>query len=148
MFYVLFINLFLSDFIVDTINKEILNILTLDARTPYLQIAQKLNVSEGMIRQRVKKLIETGEIKKFTINTNRSANAIIGLKINAKQNLLVVEKKLVELGAHKISHVSGRFDLIIETYLAKSELNEMLDKIRLLSGVVETETFMVLKELN
>jgi DNA-binding Lrp family transcriptional regulator len=133
---------------VDTINKEILNILTLDARTPYLQIAQKLNVSEGMIRQRVKKLVENGEIKKFTINTNRSANAIIGLKINTKKNLSLLEKKLIEIGAHKISHVSGRFDLIVETYLAKDELNEMLDKIRVLNGIIETETFMVLRELN
>jgi DNA-binding Lrp family transcriptional regulator len=133
---------------VDTINKEILNILTLDARTPYLQIAQKLDVSEGMIRQRVKKLVENGEIKKFTINTNRSANAIIGLKINAKKNLDILEKKLIDLGAHKISHVSGRFDLIVETYLAKDELNEMLDKIRVLNGIIETETFMVLRELN
>ena len=132
----------------DTINKEILNILTLDARTPYLQIAQKLDVSEGMIRQRVKKLVENGEIKKFTINTNRSANAIIGLKINAKKNLDILEKKLIDLGAHKISHVSGRFDLIVETYLAKDELNEMLDKIRVLNGIIETETFMVLRELN
>ena len=131
----------------DSINKEILNTLTLDSRTPYLQIAQKLNVSEGMIRQRVKKLVENKEIKKFTIETNKSSNAIIGLKINTKKNLTNLETKLFSIGASKILHTSGRFDLILETSKKDSELNKLLDDIRLIKGVEETETFVVLEEI-
>ena len=42
----------------DDLDWKILDILKKDARTPYVSIASTFNVSEGMIRQRIKKLID------------------------------------------------------------------------------------------
>ena len=129
----------------DKVNKEIINILSEDSRTPFLKIAKSLNVSEGMIRQRVKKLIESKEIKKFTILKEKSLSAIVGLKTNPKINLNYLEKKLSKFGVDKIFHVSGKFDLILETSLKGKDLNIILDKIRIIDGVESTETFIILK---
>jgi len=130
----------------DEIDTRIISILEEDSRTPFLKMASHLNVSEGTVRARVKKLVEINEIKKFTINTKRSKTAIIGLKINTQKNLDSIQKKLFSLGISKINHVSGRFDLMIETKLSRKDLNSVLDKIRLINGIEESETFMILEE--
>ena len=131
----------------DKVNKEIINVLSEDSRTPFLKIAKSLNVSEGMIRQRVKKLIESKEIKKFTILKEQSLGAIVGLKTNPKLNLNYLEKKLSKLGFERVFHVSGKFDLVLETSLKGNDLNIILDKIRMIEGVESTETFIVLNEV-
>jgi DNA-binding Lrp family transcriptional regulator len=146
MNYVMFINCIVCKNYMDEIDSKIISILKNDSRESFLEISRQLNVSEGTIRQRVKKLIDLKEIRKFTIEINQNKSAIIGLKINTKKNLNLVEKKLHLLGIKQIFHVSGRFDLMLETSVKGKELNNVLDRIRVLGGVEETETFMILEE--
>ena len=42
----------------DTLDKKILNIITKDARTPFLEVARECGVSGAAIHQRVQKLIK------------------------------------------------------------------------------------------
>jgi len=54
----------------DEINRRILAILKNDALKPYKDIANSLGVSESTIRKRIKILVESGVIRKFTIDIN------------------------------------------------------------------------------
>lgn len=54
----------------DYYDRRILEILENNARTPFLQIARDLNISEGMVRHRVRRLQDSGRILRFTIETN------------------------------------------------------------------------------
>lgn len=54
-------------FQLDDKNKRILNILQENSRTPYMQIGKELGISEATVRYRIKKLTDSGIIKKFTI---------------------------------------------------------------------------------
>lgn len=53
-------------FQLDDKDKKILNILQENSRTPYIQIANELGISEATVRYRVKNLIDNGVINKFT----------------------------------------------------------------------------------
>ncbi len=52
----------------DEKDKEILDILMSNARTPFTEIAQRLNVSEGTVRKRIKRLEDEGVIREYTID--------------------------------------------------------------------------------
>ena len=52
-----------SDYQIDNIDKQIMQILLKNARTPYTEIAQKLIVSPGTIHVRMKKLEKMGVVQ-------------------------------------------------------------------------------------
>lgn len=136
----------------DSINREILKILEKDSRTPFLQIAKKLGVSEGTIRKRVEKLVESRVITKFTIeiSAQNQIEAIVGIRLKPQtklQGTAGVIESLRKKGVEDVYEVSGRYDLICiaraqDTY----DLNELLDNIRRVGHVVETESFIVLRK--
>jgi Lrp/AsnC family transcriptional regulator for asnA, asnC and gidA len=51
----------------DLIDRSILSMLQDDARTPYVKIADQLGVSDATIHIRVRKLVNEGIIKQFTV---------------------------------------------------------------------------------
>ena len=66
----------------DDLDWKILDILKSDARTSYVTIANQLKVSEGMIRQRVKKLVDGGIIKRFTtVTATHGLKAVIEVSV-------------------------------------------------------------------
>ena len=46
---------------------KILQILRADARTPYVDVARRIGMTEGAIRARVKRLMKDGTIERFTV---------------------------------------------------------------------------------
>ena len=133
--------------VLDDIDKNIIAELENDARKPFLQIAKMLNVSEGTIRKRVSKLISNEIIKKFTIEVKNNYSAIVGIETNPHIPTKHIGDDLKKLGARKVFEVAGRYDLIC--FLASKgleQMNEVLEKIRIIKGVEHTETFTILKE--
>ena len=57
----------------DKLDLSVIEILLKNSRTPFMQIARKLKVSESTIRKRVTNLEKNGVIKKYSlvIDTNR-----------------------------------------------------------------------------
>ena len=47
----------------DEKDRAIVSILQYDGRTPFTKIADELNITEGSVRQRVKRLIDSGILK-------------------------------------------------------------------------------------
>ncbi|WP_323174819.1 AsnC family transcriptional regulator, partial [Natrialba sp. PRR66] len=47
----------------DELDREILNILRRDARTPYTEIAEEVGTSEGTVRNRVERMTEDDVIE-------------------------------------------------------------------------------------
>ena len=130
----------------DSINNSIIEILRKDARTPFLQIAKQLKVSEGTIRKRVKDLIKDKEIKRFTIESSQETFAIVGIETETNKSTKTIAEKIKSFGVNSIYEVTGRFDIICMVPSAEREkVNEILEKIRTTEGVLHTETFTVLE---
>ncbi len=131
----------------DGIDKKIIEILSKDAREAFLSIAREIGVSEGTIRQRVAKMTKKGIIKRFTVEISSSTNAVVEVVTSSSVPTQKVVGKIVKIGAHRVFEVTGRFTIIVIIHAPDPrELNNKLEAIRAIDGVVQTETFAVLRE--
>ncbi len=131
----------------DNIDNAIIKKLSNDARTPFLSIAKELDVSEGTIRQRVAKLLKNNIIKKFTLELATSTTAIVEIITSSSVPTQKISEKIKKLGVAKVYEVTGRFTIV--AIIAADDFNKLnlvLEEIRAIDGVIQTETFPVLKD--
>jgi Lrp/AsnC family transcriptional regulator for asnA, asnC and gidA len=137
----------------DEIDLYILNALRKDGREAFSQIAERLGVSPGMIRQRYNRLVDLGYLKVVAISNpiqrGLKTMAVIGIRTDGNKMLQVAEKiaKLDEVVYLIV--VSGRFDILAEVFCRDHEelLKFITERLHGIDGVRETETFMHLKIL-
>jgi len=137
--------------IVDEMDLKILELLRKDGRASFAEIATRLKVSPGMIRQRYNRLVEQGYLKVVAITNpvhrGIKTMALIGVRTDGNQMLRVADKigKLKEVVYLVV--VSGRYDIMIEVFCRDHEdlLSFITEKLYGIEGVRETETFMHLK---
>ncbi len=132
----------------DSVDSAIIGALSKDSRTPFLKIASQLKVSEGTIRKRVRKLVKDETIKRFTIETSQQMFGIVGIETETKVETKKIVQKIQTLGVPEIYEVTGKFDIIcMMPALDMAKVNEILEKIRTISGVMHTETFTILTKV-
>lgn len=115
-------------------------------------IARRLNLSEGTIRQRIKRLKELGIITvKALIDPNRLENRQVALvAVNVAETRLL-EAKAEEIsqidGVISVSILSGRYDLLIEVMVDSNHglVRFLTEKLSMVEGIAKTESFLLLK---
>ena len=135
----------------DETDLKIIEALRKDGRVAFAQIAEQLNVSPGMIRQRYNRLVEQGYLKVVAITNplrmGFTSMAMIGMRVDGSKLLTVAEKvsRLDEVIYMIIS--SGRFDIFAEVVCRNHEdlLRFITEKLSVIDGVRESESFMHLK---
>ena len=135
----------------DEIDRRILEILKRDARMPFTDIGRELAISDATVHIRVKRMMDEGIIKKYTVEVDEVAfgRRISGFVLmNVKSGALEeVSKQLAE--NERISgvyEVHGPNDLIMK--IGASDLDEMRDlilEIRKIPNVVKSELIPVFK---
>ncbi|MEW6401682.1 MAG: Lrp/AsnC family transcriptional regulator [Chloroflexota bacterium] len=135
----------------DETDAKIVEALRKDGRVAFAQIAEQLNVSPGMIRQRYNRLVELGYLKVVAI-TNPSrlgikTMALIGIRTDGDKMLLVADQMASLEEVIYIVVVSGRYDILAEVYCRDHAdlLRFLTEKLAKIKGVRETESFMHLK---
>lgn len=140
-----------KDVFLDEIDQRILEAMRKDGRTAFAQIAGKLKVSPGMIRQRYNRLVDMGVLKVVAISNpihhGLKSMALVGIRTEGNKMLEVAEKvsKLKEVVYLVV--VSGRFDIVAEVFCRDHQdlLKFITEKLYAIEGVRETETFIHLK---
>ncbi len=129
----------------DEKDKIIVNLLQDNSRISNTEIAKVLNVSEGTIRKRIRKLYDSGVIKKFTIETSQpEVDALVLLKIDSKRYREVL--KIINLKYSEIYEFTGKIDVALRIKCNSiDELNGIVDEIREIDGVLDTDTLVRLK---
>lgn len=139
----------MSDGQVDQTDERLLSMLKEDSRRPFVEIAKEVNLSEAAIRRRVSKLIKSGVISKFTIETNvgPQANAISLLSVNPSFPTSEISNRLKKTkGVQSIFEITGEYDIAVIVGGANiAEINATIDEIRKLTGIDDTNTVVVLK---
>jgi len=128
----------------DEKDEKILDILRKNGRENYVDIAGEVGLTEGGVRNRVKRLVQSGVIEKFTIK-QRDEKAIVLLKITTTKIRNVVR----ELGklAEDIFELAGDYDIaVLLEANTMEELNGKVDAIRELPAVSESRTLVKLVE--
>ncbi|MEM3632333.1 MAG: AsnC family transcriptional regulator, partial [Conexivisphaerales archaeon] len=60
----------------DDIDLKLLELLKDDGRASYIDLGKKLNLSEAAVRRRVRKMVEDGTIKRFTLEIKERERAM------------------------------------------------------------------------
>ena len=111
---------------------DIINELRKNSRVPFLKIAKKFGVSEATIRKRVKKLLEKGIIKKFTIEIDYRKLGfryfvIIGVDTSPEGFIKILEKMKKHENAIDIYTCAGDHMIICNfVFNSSSELNKTI----------------------
>lgn len=135
----------------DEIDWKIIGILR-EKFVPNNAIARELGVSEGMIRQRVKRLKEAGILKiRALINPDVLENLQLAMvAINITESALL--KKRADQIANlenvlSVSFTSGRYDLFAEVLVSSNRdlVRFLTEELPNVDGVTNTETFMMLR---
>ena len=134
---------------IDKLDKRILDIMKKDSRRPYVEIAEKLNVSEGTVRSRVHRMTEEGIIRGFTIKTSsKNVKALVEIKVDVNTDTEHIAKDLANYdGVTEVLEITGDQDIIAIVDVESSQsLNDLIDRVRKYSNVRSTMTRLILKE--
>lgn len=139
---------------IDDLDRKILDIITNNARIPYLEVARECGVSGAAIHQRVQRLMRIGVIKgsEFKVDpvlVGFKTCAYIGIFLEHPGHFReVVEefKKIPEI--IECHYTTGNYSLFIKVYTLDNEhlKNILIEKIQNIPGIVRTETLISLEE--
>jgi len=119
----------------------LVKLLMENARTPYVEIAEKLGVSEAAVRKRIKRLEGFGVIKGYTIDVDPKklgyeVSAIIGLDMGPEYLLKVMEELKNKEEVMKLYLTSGDHMLVVECWFKSSqELSSFVKSLESREGV-------------
>lgn len=134
---------------IDKLDKQILNLISEDARIPFLEVARACNVSGAAIHQRIQKLTSMGVLKgsEFIIDPEKigyETCAYIGLNLKNPENFDEVVERLKEIPEVVECHyTTGNFDMFIKIYAYNNHhlLTIIHDKLQPL-GLASSQTLI------
>ena len=135
----------------DEKNEKIIEFLRNDSRESFVEIGKKLMISESAVRRRVKNLVENGIIKRFTIEVGErnATSAIVLISVDSTIDTTKVSSKLTKLeGVKTIYEITGQYDIsVIISAPNIADINQSIDGLRKIPGVIDTNTVIILKTI-
>jgi len=133
----------------DKTDRQILQILKDDGRAAYSDIGKRIGLSEGAVRKRIKTLTDSRTIRKFTakVDVAEGAEAITLLSTNPSFPTLSVSERIRKIpNVETLYEVTGEYDIVaVISGMSVVEVNECVEKIRRVEGIVKTNTMIVLR---
>lgn len=139
--------------LMDDLDQRLLLLLTKDARASVTVLARQLGVSRGTVQNRIDRLVQQKIINRFTVDlsageVDAQISAFTLIRLNADDGrvaILSLRKISAILDIHTLS---GSFDLVVEVRAPSlSELDKVLDRIRALPEVAETQSHIRLTSI-
>ena len=134
----------------DDLDTRIIGILQKDGRSSNAGIARELGVSEGTIRRRLKKLVETELIQVIALpdpdKIGFHTEALIAIQVDPGENDTVAEALSNLREINWVTQTAGRYDIFVWASVTTAKelgifLSGTLGKI---NGVRHSETFISL----
>ena len=141
--------------LIDPLDWEIIEQLRQSGRMSNSAIARELNVTEGTVRHRIKKLKESGVLKiSGMVNPHyidKDQLVLLGLNITESRELRKAFEKVRQLPeVRSTSITSGRFDLTVVVVVDGNRglINFLTGSISTVKEIVSSESFVLLKTDN
>lgn len=143
----------MKKFNLDQTDHQILNMLVENARTPFTDIAKKLQVSAGTIHVRVKKMEDEGLIKGSTLildyeKMNFNFIAHVGITIENTSQIKSIISSLEKIPYVTIAYITtGQFNIFCKIRSRDTkQAKEIIFSIDEIAGVKRTETMISMEE--
>ena len=121
-----------------------------DSRTSVATLASKLGVSRGTVTNRLRKL-EDGQVivgDSLRLRPDAEPNQIhawMQVLVDGNQTRAVIASLLGEPGVAALHDTNGRWDLLAELRAdTMADLSKLLERVRLIKGIANTETSILL----
>jgi DNA-binding Lrp family transcriptional regulator len=130
----------------DALDQQLIGLLRTNARLSIATLAHKLKVSRGTVNNRITRLEDDGSIVGYTVRLRPDAqpneiHAWISIAVDGNETRAVIATLLGEPGIAEIHDTNGRWDLLASIRAANlSELSTVLERIRLIKAIQNTET--------
>ncbi len=130
----------------DAIDQKLIALLRQDARMSIALLAARLKVSRGTVSNRMARLERDGVIAGYTVRLGSDVRstqikAWMCIAVEGNQTREVIEHLKGEPGVTGLMDTNGRWDLLAELRADHlQDLAKLLERIRLLKGISNTET--------
>ena len=139
----------MSNVKLDRLDRQILKMVSDDARVPFLEVARACDVSGAAIHQRIQKLTQAGVLKgsQFVIDPEKMGYqtcAFIGLNLKNPETFdEVVEKLKLMPEVVECHYTTGNYDLFIKIYALNNHhlLNIIHDQLQPM-GLARSESII------
>ena len=102
----------------DAKDRELLDILKRDARTPVTVLAEVLSLSRNTVQKRIDRLVNSGVIDGFTIRVNEQLQpdkikALMSVELEGLSTTQLISKLRQVNGVERFHTTNGNWDLLI-----------------------------------
>ena len=140
-------------YLYDSVDKELIAILRVDARASISKLAKLLQVSRGTVQNRLDRLLSSGAILGFTVRAHDQLEsdvikAIMMIEVVGKSTTQVIHKLRGIAQIEKVHTTNGSWDLVAE--ISASDLldfDRVLGDVRIIDGVLNSETSILLRSV-
>ncbi|MGP8125848.1 MAG: Lrp/AsnC family transcriptional regulator [Nitrososphaerales archaeon] len=143
----------------DTKDQKILAKLLEDGRKSVAEISDEVQVPRATVQERLKKLVDSGVIRKFVAipdysKLGKQVTALILVSFRSAEN--ISQRSLAEQmsripGVYEVIVISGEWDIVLKVRAGSVEEigTLVVDKLRVMKGIEKTQTcvaFQIVKE--
>ena len=138
--------------ILDYINYKIIDVLSKNSSMPFVELAKQIGISDATVHTRVKKMVSSGIIKKFSVIIDNNligydhlAFIMVKLEHGKTEQVVAILKEIEQI--LEIHEIYDKFDLLVK--IRSKNLENMRDiivnKILSITEVKEIELMTVLR---
>ena len=134
----------------DALDHQLIELLKVNARLPMVNLAKALRCARSTAQLRLKALEDAGVITGYTVGVsstraNHAIRAMVLISMESKNEPDVVRALAKRHEITKLYSVSGRYDLCAMLITeSTAELDAVIDKIRVIKGVIDTFSTILL----
>ena len=132
----------------DDLDRNILTLLSADARTSVATLARRLKVARSTIQARLERLETGGVIAGYTLKLGEEARqgrlrASVLLTIEPRGQAAILSRLKAIAEVERVFTTSGRFDLLLQLAASNTAaLDDVLDQIGAMAGVKSSESLI------
>jgi DNA-binding Lrp family transcriptional regulator len=143
----------ISKHIYDNLDRDLIGLLRKDGRASLSKLATILSVSRGTVQNRLDRLLSSGALLGFTIRVREdydldTIRALMMIEVIGKSTSEIIRKLrgVPELVA--LHTTNGSWDLVAEIHISSlSELDRVLRDVRMIDGILNSETSILLSSV-
>ena len=135
---------------IDDTDRRLIAELRDDARAPISTLAARLDLTRATVRARLDKLVETGVIRRFTVDLAiahepETVRAVMTIELQGRMSRAVITALAKKPEIVALHTTNGAWDLVAEVRVASlPDLDRILREVRDVNGVAKSETSLLL----
>lgn len=134
---------------IDDLDRAVIEALQADGRESFRNIARRLDVAEGTVRNRYERLSAAGVLDVVGVTNPLAlgfdAMAMVGVKTSGRPQAVAEVVSEIEAVSYVVI-VAGQFDLLLEVVCRDHQhLLDVTEELRAVDGVLTTDSFVYLR---